>query len=110
MDEKITKSMYNTALIPLHGLKFPIIIKPMQDPSAMQKIASNTTTLLLWDYSETQTFYTYDIGTRAFTQLSSQDAQNWYNTQPKNSSPGLTFWGYTVIPSQNPYSFKAPAS
>ena len=66
----------------------------------MQCLASSPTQKLLFDYSETQTFYLYSPGTGAIQQVASQAAKTWFSSTGNVNfiAPGLTFWGFTIMP------------
>lgn len=68
----------------------------MASRDAMQKIASNSTSELYFDYSDTQAFYLYDIASKSLPTVTSAVAKNFFTSLATWTASGLTFWGYQL--------------
>lgn len=66
----------------------------ISDPNSMQIFATSATQKLLFDYSNSQSFYLYTIATKQLSSVSAKAAKTFYDAAP-NQSAGVTSWGYT---------------
>jgi len=71
----------------------------ISDPSAMQIIAFSNSQRLLYDFSNSESFYLYTVATANLTALTSASAKAFYQAAP-NQSQGITSWGYTQAESR----------
>lgn len=68
----------------------------VSDPNNMQVFATSATQQLLFDSSNSQSFYLYTTATKTLAPVTSKAAKVFYDAA-SNQSLGVTSWGYAAL-------------